>query len=61
MLFEPGNHRELADRIEEVLNDPALAASLRTTAAKMLSEHYTWDAIAKSTSSVYATAVSRLG
>jgi len=61
LLFEPGNHRELADRIEEVLNDPALAASLRTTAAKMLSEHYTWDAIAKSTSSVYATAVSRLG
>jgi glycogen(starch) synthase len=61
LLFEPGNHRELADRIEDVLTQPRLAATLRNTAATLLAEHYTWDAIAKSTSSVYAAAVSRFG
>jgi glycogen synthase len=61
LLFEPGNHRELADRIEDVLTQPKLAATLRKTAATLLAEHYTWDAIAKSTSSVYAAAVSRFG
>jgi len=61
LLFEPGNHHELADRIEEVLNSADLAASLQKTAAAMLAEQYTWDAISKTTLSVYTQAVSRTG
>ncbi|MCU1386949.1 MAG: putative alpha,4-glucosyltransferase [Ilumatobacteraceae bacterium] len=58
LLFEPGNHHDLADRIADVLTQPALATELQTTAAKVLSERYTWDAIAETTLSVYTTAVS---
>jgi glycogen(starch) synthase len=58
LLFEPGNHHELADRIADVLTQPELAASLQTTAAKILTELYTWDAIAKTTLNVYTSAVS---
>lgn len=58
LLFEPGNHRELADRIEEVLTDRDLGDQLRSTAATLLSGMYTWDAIAKTTSNVYNLAVS---
>jgi glycogen(starch) synthase len=58
LLFEPGNHHDLAARIEEVLNQPILSATLQRTAATLLSRRYTWDAIAKTTLSVYTTAVS---
>ena len=58
LLFEPGNHHELADRIEQVLKQPALANTLQTTAAQLLADHYTWDAIAASTIAVYASAFS---
>ena len=58
LLFEPGNHHELADRIEQVLTHEKLAADLQRTAAAILAERYTWDAIATSTLSVYAEAVS---
>lgn len=58
LLFEPGNHHELADRIEQVLTQAPLAAGLQSTAAAILAERYTWDAIAMSTLSVYMTAVS---
>ena len=58
LLFEPGNHHELADRIEEILTTPKLAASLQTTAATLLADHYTWDAIAATTIGVYMAAFS---
>ncbi len=58
LLFEPGNHNDLADRIEQVLNDAALAEELQQTAAKLLAHFYTWDAIAIATLSVYKQAVS---
>lgn len=58
LLFEPGNHHELADRIEQVLKQPALANTLQTTAAQLLADHYTWDAIAASTIAVYTSAFS---
>ncbi len=62
LLFEPGNHGELADRIEEVARAIRRSASrLRFTASQLLSGMYTWDAIAKSTLSVYTTAISRAG
>ena len=53
LLFEPGNHHDLAHRIESVLTDPALASSMTSTAATLIAEHYTWDAIAASTVQVY--------
>ncbi len=58
LLFEPGNHQELADRIEEIFTKPKLAASLQTTAATLLADHYTWDAIATTTIGVYVSAFS---
>jgi glycogen(starch) synthase len=56
LLFEPGNHHDLAARIEAVLTDPVLAASMRERAARLIAEHYTWEAIAASTARVYDTA-----
>ena len=56
LLFEPGNHNELAARIEQVLLDETLAESMRSRAADLLEAHYTWDAIAASTTAVYDTA-----
>lgn len=58
LLFEPGDHDDLADRIEQVLSDTALAADLQSTAATLLASFYTWDAIAGSTLRVYTTALS---
>ena len=57
MLFEPGNHHELADRIAEVIADPAAADRLRHTAAALLQNTYTWDAIAAETVAVYCIAL----
>jgi glycogen(starch) synthase len=56
LLFEPGNHHDLADRILQVLTDPKVATSMRKKAAKLITEHYTWSAIAASTISVYEAA-----
>jgi len=55
-LFEPGNHHELADRIAEVIADPAAADHLRSNAAALLERTYTWDAIAATTLEVYRIA-----
>jgi glycogen(starch) synthase len=57
MLFEPGNHHELADRIADVIGDPDGAASLRDNAQALLQQVYTWDAIAAATVDVYTTAL----
>ena len=59
LLFEPGNHNDLADRIEEVLLDTALATAMRDKAAALLQARYTWDAIAVSTLAVYDVACER--
>ena len=56
MLFEPGNHHELADRIADVMADPAAADRMRANAAALLGKTYTWDAIAVETVHVYETA-----
>ena len=53
LLFEPGNHHELAERIEAVLTDTELAATMPKKAAKLIKDKYTWDAIATSTLEVY--------
>jgi glycogen(starch) synthase len=57
MLFEPGDHDELADRIADVLADPRGADRMRTNAADLLRRTYTWDAIAAATVEVYRTAL----
>ena len=56
LLFEPGNHVDLAQRIVQVLTDPKLAAQMTVRAAELLAEKYTWDAIATATADVYALA-----
>ncbi|MDO8363770.1 MAG: glycosyltransferase family 4 protein [Actinomycetota bacterium] len=57
MLFEPGNHHELADRIAEVIAHPAAADRMRANAAQLLQQTYTWDAIAEATVAVYQMAL----
>lgn len=53
LLFEPGNPHDLADRVADVVNQPHLAAELRSNAEALLQRTYTWDAIAEATASVY--------
>ncbi len=57
LLFEPGNHHELADRIAELVASPAVGAGLRERAAGLLAGTYTWDAIATRTIEVYRVAM----
>lgn len=57
LLFEPGNHHDLADTIHRVLTDPRLADTMRTAAADLIDRQYTWDAIATTTLEVYAAAL----
>lgn len=59
LLFEPGNAVELAEAIQRVLTDPALAADLQTHAREVLRSRYSWEAIAQSTAAVYARASDR--
>ncbi|MBI5090799.1 MAG: glycosyltransferase family 4 protein [Actinobacteria bacterium] len=56
LLFEPGNHHDLADRIYQVLTDAKVATAMRKKAAKLIKDQYTWSAIAASTITVYETA-----
>jgi glycogen(starch) synthase len=58
LLFEPGNARGLAEAIERVLTDPALADRLQRAGRDVLSRRFSWDAIAQSTMAVYAELVS---
>jgi glycogen(starch) synthase len=53
LLFEPGNHHQLADLIGSVLDDPDGAMGLTERASYLLRSTYTWDAIAESTIGVY--------
>lgn len=56
LLFEPGNHVELAARIREVLANRELADGMGARAGALLAKKYTWDAIAASTIDVYKQA-----
>jgi glycogen(starch) synthase len=57
MLFEPGNAADLADCIEQVLTDDALADGLVARGKELLQASYSWDAIASRTLGVYAEAL----
>lgn len=52
-MFEPGNAIELAERIGTVLQDKSVATDLAESARRLLSERYSWDAIAAATLEVY--------
>lgn len=56
LVFEPGNAAELADCIERVLTDDALADELVQRGRDLLQASYSWDAIAMRTMSVYTAA-----
>jgi glycogen(starch) synthase len=58
-LFEPGDPDDLADHLEAVLTRPKVAADLQATAAALVRDRYSWDAIALSTVEVYRTAQGR--
>lgn len=57
LLFEPGDPNDLADQLEAVLTNPAVAQALQRTAAALVAERYSWDAIAASTVDVYQQAL----
>lgn len=56
LLFEPGDHHDLAAQIESVLTDPAVAAAMTDQAVRLIADQYTWQAIAATTAHVYTTA-----
>lgn len=57
LLFEPGDPDDLADRLEAVLTDTAVADGLQQAATALVRDRYSWDAIAASTVEVYDTAL----
>jgi glycogen(starch) synthase len=57
LMFEPGNAADLADCIERVLTDDALAEALVARGRELLRASYSWDAIAARTVGVYAEAL----
>lgn len=59
VLFEPGDPHDLARAIASVLGSPERADDLRSVAASLLRERYSWDAIAGSTAEVYRSAFAR--
>jgi glycogen(starch) synthase len=58
LMFEPGNHDELAGCIAEVVSRPDVAGGLAAAATALLTDRYSWDAIALDTLAVYAAAIS---
>jgi glycogen(starch) synthase len=56
-MFEPGDHDALARSIAEVVDTPALADRLCAAAAALLTDRYSWDAIATQTLDVYRAAI----
>jgi glycogen(starch) synthase len=56
VTFEPGNPDDLADAIEQVLTNDELATILVANARDLVERKYAWDAIARATADVYASA-----
>ncbi|MGA0264196.1 MAG: glycosyltransferase family 4 protein, partial [Ilumatobacteraceae bacterium] len=53
LLFEPGNDAQLAAAIEKVLTQPSVAEELTEKARVLVSETYSWSAVAHRTVDVY--------
>ena len=60
LMFEPGNAKELATRIERVLMNPHVSQNIQAQGAEILHARFSWDAIARSTVSAYGTARAEL-
>ena len=60
LMFEPGNAKELATRIERVLMNPHVSQNIQAQGAEILHARFSWDAIARSTVSAYETARAEL-
>ena len=56
VTFEPGNPDDLADAIEQVLMNDELATILVANARDLVERKYAWEAIARATAEVYASA-----
>jgi glycogen(starch) synthase len=57
VTFEPGNPDDLADAIEQVLDNDELATILVANARDLVEQKYAWGAIARATADVYASVV----
>ena len=60
LMFDPGNAKELATRIERVLMNPHVSQNMQAQGAEILHARFSWDAIARSTVSAYETARAEL-
>ena len=60
LMFEPGNAKELATRIERVLMNSHVSQNMQAQGAEILHARFSWDAIARSTASAYETARAEL-
>lgn len=56
LMFEPGNAKELATRIERVLMNRHVSQNMQAQGAEILHARFSWDAIARSTVSAYEAA-----
>jgi len=52
-MFEPGNAKELATRIERVLMNPSVSQKMQQQGSEVLYSRFSWDAIARSTIGAY--------
>ena len=53
LLYPPGDAAGLASALERVLTDPDLGAESQAAGAVLVSEMYSWDAVAAATIPVY--------
>ena len=60
LMFDPGNAKELATRIERVLMNSHVSQNMQAQGAEILRARFSWDAIARSTVSAYETARAEL-
>ncbi len=56
-LVEPGDGRQLGERLDQVLNDPALAARLGRNARELVLERFTWQKCARRCLAAYGELV----
>jgi glycosyltransferase involved in cell wall biosynthesis len=52
-MFEPGNAKELATRIERVLMNPSVSNKMQQQGSEVLHLRFSWNAIARSTIGAY--------
>ena len=55
LLFESGNEKELAEKIQEILHDKNLKNSIEHNSINSLKENFNWESIARKTINVYRT------